>query len=149
MSSFVLRSFTSLAKVILAEGLYFKFGVFTATGDIEFKSNVVDSYVSAGENYYYYKLDFTLDEIRDSYVHVESCQESVPQAITAFLESTSFEDAIRNAISLGGDADTLAAITGSIASAYWDIPMHIIDETVNRLDGFLLDAFLDFEEKFF
>jgi ADP-ribosylglycohydrolase len=60
-----------------------------------------------------------LDEIRASYRFNESCQGTVPQAIVAFLESTSFEDAIRNAVSLGGDCDTLTAITGSIAWAYY------------------------------
>ena len=67
----------------------------------------------------FYTLDKTLDEIRPSYSFNETCQETVPQAIQAFLESTDFEDAIRNAISLGGDSDTLAAITGSIAWAYY------------------------------
>lgn len=67
----------------------------------------------------FYDLDFTLDEIRPSYQFNGSCQGTVPQAIVAFLESTSFEDAIRNAVSLGGDSDTLAAITGSIAYAYY------------------------------
>lgn len=67
----------------------------------------------------FYTLDKTLDEIRPSYSFNETCQETVPQAIQAFLESTDFEDAIRNAISLGGDSDTLAAITGIIAWAYY------------------------------
>ncbi len=67
----------------------------------------------------YYPLTQTLDEIRPGYRFESSCQKTVPQAIQAFLESTSFEDAIRNAISLGGDSDTLAAITGSIAWAYY------------------------------
>lgn len=67
----------------------------------------------------FYTLDKTLDEIRPSYSFNETCQETVPQAIQAFLESVDFEDAIRNAISLGGDSDTLAAITGSIAWAYY------------------------------
>lgn len=67
----------------------------------------------------FYDLDFSLDEIRDSYQFNESCQGTVPQAIVAFLESNSFEDAIRNAVSLGGDCDTLTAITGSIAWAYY------------------------------
>lgn len=58
----------------------------------------------------YYPMDFTLDEIRDSYQFNETCQETVPQALEAFFESTGFEDAIRNAISIGGDSDTLAAI---------------------------------------
>jgi len=67
----------------------------------------------------FYTLDKTLDEIRPDYCFNETCQQTVPQAIQAFLESNSFEDAIRNAISLGGDSDTLAAITGSIAWAYY------------------------------
>lgn len=67
----------------------------------------------------FYPLDKSLDEIRPNYGFNETCQETVPQAIQAFLESVDFEDAIRNAISLGGDSDTLAAITGSIAWAYY------------------------------
>lgn len=74
------------------------------------------------EKRFHYDLDFTLDEIRPTYEHVESCQESVPQAIVAFLEGKTFEDAIRNAISIGGDSDTIAAITGSIAEAFYGIP---------------------------
>lgn len=69
----------------------------------------------------YYKLDFTLDSIRDSYQFDESCQGSVPQALTAFFESISFEDAIRNVISIGGDCDTTGAITGSIAWVYYAV----------------------------
>jgi type I restriction enzyme M protein len=65
----------------------------------------------------YYVLNFTLDGIRENYEFDETCQGTVPQAITAFLESVSFEDAVRNAVSIGGDSDTLAAITGSIAEA--------------------------------
>ena len=64
-----------------------------------------------------YDLSRSCDEIRPTYHHVESCQETLPQAIIAFLESTDFEDALRTAVSLGGDSDTLAAITGSIAEA--------------------------------
>ena len=71
---------------------------------------------------HYYPMDFTLDGIRDSYDFDVTCQGTVPQAIMAFLESVDFEDAIRNAISLGGDSDTLAAITGGIAEAYYGIP---------------------------
>ena len=67
----------------------------------------------------FYNLDKTLDEIRPNYQFNESCQETVPQAIEAFLESENFEDAIRNAVSLGGDSDTLAAITGGIAWAFY------------------------------
>lgn len=67
----------------------------------------------------FYPLTKTLDEIRPGYSFDESCQGTVPQAITAFLESTDYEDAIRNAVSLGGDADTLSAITGSVAWSYY------------------------------
>ena len=69
----------------------------------------------------YYPLDKSLDEIRPSYSFNESCQRTVPQAIVAFLESNDYEDAVRNAVSLGGDSDTLGAITGSIAWAYYKI----------------------------
>lgn len=80
----------------------------------------------------YYKLDFTLDEIRPTYEFNETCQETVPQAIKAFLESTSFEDAIRNAISVGGDSDTLAAITGSIAEAFYGIPDDLREQAIKQ-----------------
>ena len=69
----------------------------------------------------YYNLNFKIDEIRDTYKFNETCQGTVPQAIVAILESTSFEDAIRTAISVGGDSDTLAAITGSIAESYYGV----------------------------
>lgn len=93
----------------------------------------------------YYPLDFTLDEIRPSYRFNETCQETVPQAIQAFLESTSFEDAIRNAISIGGDSDTLAAITGGIAEACYGVPDPIREEALTYLDDRLLSIFLDWE----
>lgn len=82
----------------------------------------------------YYPLDFTLDSIRDSYEFNETCQQTVPQAIEAFLESNSFEDAIRNAISIGGDSDTLAAITGGIAEAYYGIPENIRQQALFYLN---------------
>lgn len=82
----------------------------------------------------YYPLDFTLDAIRESYKFDESCQGTVPQAIEAFLESTGFEDAIRNAVSIGGDSDTLAAITGGIAEAYYGIPGDIREKAMSFLD---------------
>ena len=69
-----------------------------------------------------YDLNRTCDEIRPTYHHVETCQETVPEAIIAFLESVSFEDALRNAVSLGGDSDTLACITGGIAEAFYGMP---------------------------
>lgn len=92
------------------------------------------------ETEYGYDLSRTLDEIRPGYRFDESCQGTVPQAITAFLESTDFEDAIRNAISLGGDSDTLAAITGSIAEAAYGVPQWIKDQAWEYLDEPLRDV---------
>ena len=86
----------------------------------------------------YYQLNFSLDEIRPSYSFDVTCQGSVPQAIEAFLESVSFEDAIRNEISIGGDSDTIAAITGSIAQAYYGIDEKLIDKARKYLDDYLL-----------
>lgn len=86
------------------------------------------------ESKYGYNLDCTLDEIRPDYEFNESCQETVPEAIIAFLESIDFEDAIRNAISLGGDSDTLAAITGSIAEAAYGVPEEIKKQALGFLD---------------
>jgi ADP-ribosylglycohydrolase len=88
-----------------------------------------------------YDLTRTIDEIRPDYQFNESCQETVPQAITAFLESDNFEDAIRNAISLGGDSDTLAAITGSIAEAAYGIPEWIKDKAFFYLDSPILEVY--------
>ena len=84
------------------------------------------------ENYYY--MNLTIDAIRDTYEFNETCQVTVPQAIVAFLESNSFEDAIRTAISVGGDSDTLAAITGSIAEAYYGVPEDIKEKALTYLD---------------
>ena len=75
-----------------------------------------------------YDLSQTLDEIRPGYQFSERCQDTVPQAMIAFLESIDFEDAIRNAISLGGDSDTLAAITGGIAEAAYGVPRELKDK---------------------
>ena len=80
-----------------------------------------------------YDLDRTCDEIRPDYHHVESCQETVPEAIVSFLEAESFEDTLRNAISLGGDTDTLACIAGSIAEAYYGVPQELKAECEARL----------------
>ena len=96
----------------------------------------------------YYTLDFTLDEIRPCYDFDVSCQGSVPQAIVAFLESNGFEDAIRNAISIGGDSDTLAAITGGIAEAYYGVPNYIKLQALSFLDDNLREIVDLFEEKF-
>ena len=95
-----------------------------------------------------YDLSRTLDEIRPDYRHVENCQETVPEAITAFLESTDFEDAIRNGVSLGGDADTLTCITGGIAEAFYGVPKNLVEECRKRLDKGMLDVIDRFREKF-
>ena len=86
------------------------------------------------ESEYGYDLSSSLDEIRPTYRFNESCQGTVPQAIIAFLESTNFEDAIRNAISLGGDSDTLAAITGGIAEAAYGVPQWMKEKAWKYLD---------------
>jgi len=97
-----------------------------------------------------YDLSKTCDEIRPTYHHVESCQETVPQAMTAFFEGVDFEDVIRNAVSLGGDCDTLTCIAGSMAEAYYPIPEDMKQEVRNRLPEDLLavlDRFLDEKDK--
>lgn len=100
-----------------------------------------DSIKAYIEGEYGYDLSRTLDEIRPVYRFNESCQETVPEAIIAFLESTDFEDAIRNAISLGGDSDTLAAITGSIAEAAYGIPESIANMALGYLDQPLREVY--------
>ena len=92
----------------------------------------------------YYPKIFTLDDIRPSYTFDVSCRGSVPQAFEAFYESTDFEDALKNAISIGGDSDTIAAITGSIAEAYYGIPASVREKVRAYLDTFelgILDRF--------
>lgn len=93
-----------------------------------------------------YDLSRTLDDIRPDYHHVESCQQTVPEAIISFLEAENFEDAVRNAVSLGGDADTLAAIAGSIAEAYFGIPAYLKAECRNRIDSEMLRVLDVFDE---
>ena len=93
----------------------------------------------------YYTIDFTLDEIRPHYRFNESCQNTVPQAMAAFFESVSFEDAIRNAVSLGGDSDTLAAITGAVAEAYYGMSKKETKAVLARLDEPLLEIVKDFQ----
>lgn len=96
----------------------------------------------------YYSIDFTLDEIRDDYCFDVSCQGSVPQALEAFFESDSFEDAIRNAISIGGDSDTIAAITGGIAGAYYGVPENIRIQALSFLPEDLSEVVFEFENKY-
>ena len=93
---------------------------------------------------HYYPLDFTLDSLRGYYGFNDTCQGSVPHAILAFLESTSFEDAIRNAVSLNGDSDTIAAIAGSISEAYYGIPEEIKQQALPYVPEPLLEIVKDF-----
>ena len=82
----------------------------------------------------YYDINFTLDEIRNTYSFNETCQDTVPQALEAFFEAESFEDTIRCAISLGGDSDTLAAIAGSVAEAYFGMSEKEKQQALSYLD---------------
>lgn len=100
------------------------------------------------ETTYGYDLSRKLDELRPIYEFEISCAKSVPESIICFLEAEDYEGAVRNAISLGGDADTQAAIAGSIASAYYDVSDDIASNALNRLDDRLFEVFLEFEEKF-
>lgn len=96
---------------------------------------------------FHYDLSRTCDEIRPWYRHVESCQETVPEAITAFLEGTSFEDVIRTAVSLGGDCDTLTCIAGSIAEGFYGVPEELKDQCRRRLPQDLLEVLTRFEAR--
>jgi ADP-ribosylglycohydrolase len=99
------------------------------------------------ETRYGYDLTRTPEMIRSVSVHVESCQQTVPEAITAFLHSDGFEHAVRLAVSLGGDSDTIAAITGSIAEAAYGVPEELQKEALSRLDAPLLAVVRLFQEK--
>ena len=94
---------------------------------------------------YGYDLSRTLDEIRPTYYHVETCQRTVPEAITAFLEGKDFEDVTRCAVSLCGDSDTLTAIACSIAEGFYGIPDEISDMVMPKLDAKLTDLLLKWE----
>ena len=96
-----------------------------------------------------YDLNRSVDEIREVYKFNETCQETVPEAIIAFLESTDFEDAIRKAVSMGGDSDTLACITGGIAEAFYGgVPDSIAATVLDRLDSPLRDIVKKFDRQF-
>ena len=97
-----------------------------------------------------YDLSRSCDEIRPGYYHVETCQQTVPEAITAFMEGTDFEDVIRTAVSLGGDCDTLTCIVGGMAEAFYGIPAEMVNECRKRLPKDMLeviDRFDDFRNK--
>ena len=99
------------------------------------------------EDAFGYDLSRTCDEIRPTYHHVESCQETVPEAIIAFLEGESFEDVIRTAVSLGGDCDTLTCIAGSIAEGFYGVPENLKQQCRNRLPEPLLEVLLKFDSR--
>ena len=100
------------------------------------------------ENLFEYDLSQSLDEIRPSYSHDVSCQGSVPQAIISFLESEDFEDAIRNAISLGGDADTQACIAGALAEGFYKkIPDRIEEFVLNKMTPDIFSIINQFKNK--
>lgn len=106
----------------------------------------IKDYISKTFNY---NLEDTISSIRPSYKFDETCQGSVPQAIIAFLESSDYENAIRLAISIGGDSDTIACITGGIASAFYkNIPQTIIDFVNAKLPQEFLELITKFDKKF-
>ena len=109
-----------------------------------YKIPEIRDYITAN----YYDIDFRLGDIRADYTFDVSCQGSVPQALEAFFESTGFEDAVRNAISIGGDSDTIAAITGGIAEAYYGIPEDLRSEALTYLDENLKSVINKFEEAY-
>ena len=100
------------------------------------------------ESAYGYDLSFTLDDIRPDYRFDVSCMGTVPPAIAAFLESTDFEDAITNAVSIGGDSDTLAACTGAVAEAYYGVSLKTRDIALTFLDQRLYAIWANFEQAF-
>ena len=95
---------------------------------------------------FHYDLSRSLDEIRPGYHHVESCQETVPEAIMAFLEGKDFEDVVRGAVSLGGDCDTLTCIASGIAEAYYGVPRGYQIETLDRLESDMRRVYERFED---
>ena len=107
-----------------------------------YPKNAIREYI---EHKFGYNMSRTIDEIRPTYKWDSSCQRSVPEAIIAFLDGRDFEDVVRLAVSLGGDADTQAAIAGGIASCIYPIPEHIADECERRLPTELLEIMRNFE----
>lgn len=97
----------------------------------------------------YYDLDFTLDEIRPSYSFDVTCMGSVPQAIMCFLEAEDFEDTVRNAISLGGDGDTIGAMAGAIAEAYFGVPDELQEEAMGYMDDTEKDYYFEYADQLY
>lgn len=100
------------------------------------------------EERFAYDLSTPLDAIRDGYRFDVSCQGSVPESLIAFLEAESYEDAVRNAVSLGGDADTMACIAGAVAEPFFGIPGHIQQQALERLDEPLRAIVEQFQAQF-
>lgn len=101
------------------------------------------------EKHFRYKFNFNLERLRRNYKFDISCQGTVPQAIFTFFKSNSFEDSIRKAISIGGDSDTIACISGGIAEAFYhEIPQSIIDEAKTKLDYTLLKVLINFRREY-
>lgn len=94
----------------------------------------------------YYDMNFTVDEIRPGYKHDMTCKGSVPQAIVCFLDAEDYEDAIRNAISLGGDGDTQACIAGAIAEAFFGIPDELQEKVFEYIDDTLQDYYAEYAD---
>lgn len=100
------------------------------------------------ETEFNYDLDRSIDEIRPDFIMDVSCQGTVPEAIIGFLESTDYEDAVRNVVSLGGDTDTLGAIAGSIAEAYYGMPDNLVEFCKVTLDSNLQNTIDEFIKKY-
>lgn len=101
------------------------------------------------EEHYGYDLQRTCDDIRPQYTFKSTCQETVPESLIAFFESSNYEDAIRLAISLGGDADTMAAIAGAVAAAYYkDIPDYLAEFALSKLPDDLKQVLILFENRY-
>ena len=94
-----------------------------------------------------YDLTRTCDEIRPGYHHIETCQQTVPEALTAFFEGEDFEDVVRTAVSLGGDCDTLTCIACSVAEAFYGIPEFMKEECLKRLPEDMIGVIESFDGK--
>lgn len=110
-----------------------------------------DEIKSMLEDLFRYSFDFTLDSLNETYKFEPTCQKTVPEALFCFLESNSFEDAIRNVLYIGGDTDTLGAICGAVAEAMYGVPVELREQALKVLDkdGPILRGFvIDFEQKY-
>jgi len=108
------------------------------------KKSVIRQYVA---QQFGYDLSRTMDQIRETYFPKDSCQETVPEAITAFLEGQGFEDVIRGAISLGGTSDKLAGIAGSMAEAFYVIPNELREQAFKRMEDDMREVYQRFCKK--